>query len=119
MTNYSPMTEFLKEIEKQLSPLGYPIYYRLPDSDVEEPFVLIGNHLDDNSRSAKNNNLIIDTSLQIDIYMPDVGRLELEEVIHQVRMLLGRRSVNSSITPDNTIGRKTFHITFQVNDLVL
>ena len=42
MTTYSPSTLFLKELHDRLEVLAIPIYFYLPNSDVLEPFIVIG-----------------------------------------------------------------------------
>ncbi len=49
MTTYSPSTLFLKELHDRLEILAIPIYFYLPNSDVLEPFIVIGSNSSDTS----------------------------------------------------------------------
>ncbi len=120
MTEHSPMTEFLKNIEIRLKELGMPIYFKLPGSEVPEPFVVIGNHFDDDSMSAKTGPAIVSTNLQIDIFLSDKDRAVAEDTSYQVKALLGRRkNITSDILVDNSIGRQVYHIIINVTDYVI
>ncbi len=39
--DYSPETLYLKKVKNRLGALGIPIYFKLPKSDVLEPFIEI------------------------------------------------------------------------------
>jgi hypothetical protein len=120
MTQHSPMTEFLRDIQERLKKLNIPIYLRLPGAEVPEPFVVIGQHFDDDTPSAKTGPAIVSTNLQIDIFISDTDRTVAEDMIYQAKALLGRRkNITSEIIVDNTIGRQVYHIIINVTDYVI
>ena len=120
MTQHSPMTEFLRDIQERLKLLSIPIYQKLPGSEVPEPFVVIGQHSDDDTPSAKSGPAIVNTNLQIDVFISDADRAIAEDMAYQVKSLLGRRkNITSEILVDNTIGRQVYHIIINVTDYVI
>lgn len=117
---YSPNTQFLMGIKKGLSQTGIPVRFKLPSSDVPEPFFVVGNHFDDDSLSAKVGRAIVDTDLQIDLFYPIDSRTELEEIIFKTKQALGnRRGMTSDIRIDNSIGREVYHVIFNVKDFII
>lgn len=117
---YSPNTLFLMDIKQGLSKTDIPIYFKLPDNSVEEPFFVIGNHLDDDSMSARNGLAINDTDLQIDLFYPVDSRTDLEEIVFKTKQALGnRRGITSTIQIDNSIGREVYHVIFNVRDFII
>ncbi|RBT03276.1 hypothetical protein [Enterococcus faecium] len=72
---HAPGTKFLKGISEGLARTGIPIYFKLPDSNVTEPFYVIGTHLDDDSPSAKFGPAIVDTDIIIAIRFYLMARL--------------------------------------------
>lgn len=120
MIQHSPMTEFLRDIQERLKQLNIPVYQRLPGSEVPEPFVVIGQHSDDDTPSAKSGPAIVSTNLQIDIFISDADRATAEDMTYQVKGLLGRRNnITSEILVDNTIGRQVYHIVINVTDYII
>ncbi|WP_208422099.1 hypothetical protein [Latilactobacillus fragifolii] len=116
---HSPMTEYLHDIQEKLEPLEYPIYFRLPNDSVQEPFIVVGNHADDDYLSAKSD-LVIETNLQIDIFLPDSSSTDLEDILYTAKTLLGRRqNITSQVLVDNSIGRQVFHIVITIKDLII
>lgn len=117
---YSPNTQFLIGIKTGLSKTGIPVHFKLPSSDVPEPFYVIGNHLDDDSPSAKFGRAINDTELQIDLFYPVASRTALEEAIFKTKQALGnRRGMTSDIRIDNSIGREVYHVVFKIRDFII
>lgn len=116
---YSPNTEFLKGISDGLNTTAIPVYFKLPDATVKEPFFVIGNRIDDDSPSSKTGPAIIDTTLTIDLFYPINSRTKLEEAIFQAKKALGRRrSISSDIRIDDSIGREVYHVIFRVTDYI-
>lgn len=117
---YSPNTRFLLGVKTGLSETDIPIHFKLPASDVPEPFFVIGNHLDDDSASAKFGKAIVDTDLQIDLFYPIDSRTQLEEAIFKTKQALGtRRGITSDIRIDNSIGREVYHVVFKIKDFII
>lgn len=117
---YSPNTQFLLGIKTGLSQTDIPVYFKLPSKDVTEPFYVIGNHLDDDSPSAKFGKAIVDTDLQIDLFYPIDSRTELEEVIFKTKQALGnRRGITSDPRIDDSIGREVYHVVFKIKDFII
>ncbi|MBC1290630.1 hypothetical protein [Listeria booriae] len=116
----SPMTEFLSDLKKRLLPLNVPVYFSLPELDVQEPFLVIGGHLDDDSKTAKIGAAIVDTDLQIDLFYPLDDRAALEDMIYQVKSRIGRRkSITSNTVTDRTGARHVYHTIFTINEIVI
>lgn len=117
---YSPNTKFLMGIKNGLSTTGIPVHFKLPSKEVVEPFYVIGNHLDDDSPSAKTGPAIVDTDLQIDLFYPIDSRTELEEAIFKTKKALGvRRGITSDPRIDNSIGREVYHVVFKIKDYII
>lgn len=119
-TIYAPSTYFLKEIETRLKVLNIPIYYKLPEPEVLEPFIVIGGHSDVTGRTAKVGNIIEDTALNVDIYLPDNGRTEAEETRFAAVKAIGRRQgIDSTVMMDDSIGRVTYHIPIRISEILI
>lgn len=117
---YSPNAQYLKGISDGLKTTGIPIYFKLPDSKVQEPFYVIANHDDDDSRSAKFGPAIVDSDLTIHLFFPSASRTELEEAIFKTKVALGiRRQITSRFTIDNSIGREVYHVIFNISDFII
>lgn len=117
---YQPMTIYLKGIENKLSKLDIPILFKLPDASYPEPFIVLGSHNSIDFRTAKTGNLIEDTTLNIDIYMPISSRLVAEEVKSKAARLLGRtENIDSTMLIDDSIGREVYHIFIRVTDIII
>ncbi|PEH49305.1 hypothetical protein [Enterococcus faecium] len=117
---HAPNTKFLKGISDGLATTGNPIYFKLPNANVKEPFYVIGNHLDDDSKSAKFGPAINDTDLQLDLFYPINSRTMLEDAVHQTKAVLGNRnSMTSDIRIDNSIGREVYHVVFKISDYII
>lgn len=117
---YSSTTLYLKEIETRLESLDMPIYYKLPDPDVLEPFIVIGSHNSNTGRTAKVGKVIEDNTLNVDIYLPIDSRTEAEETRSKAIKAIGRREgVDSTILTDDSIGRETYHIPMRISEIVI
>lgn len=117
---HSPNTQFLLGIKTGLSQTGIPVHFKLPSKDVLEPFYVVGNHLDNDSLSAKFGKAIVDVDLQIDLFYPIDSRTELEEAIFKTKQALGnRRGITSHILIDNSIGREVYRVIFNVRDFII
>lgn len=117
---YSPNTEFLKAISEGLKTTGIPVKFRLPDKKVQEPFFVIGNRIDDDSKSAKFGAAIVDAELQVDLFYPISSRTNLEEAIFQAKAALGNRMrITSQILIDDSIGREVYHVVFKITDFII
>ena len=115
---YSPMTNFLIDLEQRLATTNIPVKFKLPDSSVREPFYVIGAHSGDDSTSAKVGPAIVDTNLQIDLYYPIASRIDLEEAIFKTKIALNKR-VTHRLMIDNSIGREVYHVVFNVSELII
>ena len=117
---HSPMTEYLKSLETGLKKLDIPILYKLPDESYPEPFIVIGNHSDDDSPSAKIGAAVVLTDIQIDVFHKMTGRAAIEDLLYKVKSCLGRpKSINSDILIDNSIGREVYHIVINLKNYVI
>lgn len=117
---HSPMTEYLKKLETRLKKLEIPILFELPDEDYPEPFIVIGNHNDDDSQSAKIGLAVVLTDVQIDVYHPKTGRTGIEDLLYKIKACLGRpQSISSDILIDNSIGREVYHIVIHLKNYVI
>ena len=118
MTTYSPSTLFLKELHDRLEVLAIPIYFYLPNSDVLEPFIVIGSNLSDTSRTAQTGAVIEDITVNIDIFLDSSSRTNAEEIKSKALRALGRRNATANIIPDNSIGREVYHVSIVVSDTI-
>ena len=110
MTTYSPSTLFLKELHDRLEVLAIPIYFKLPNSDVLEPFIVIGSNSSDTSQTAQTGAIIEDITVNIDIFLDGSSRTDAEEVKAKALRALGRRNVTANIIPDDSIGRDVWQV---------
>lgn len=118
--NYSPTTLYLKELSNRLSQLEMPVYFKLPDHSVLEPFVVIGQNTSDTGKTAQTGALIEDVSVMIDIFLPGDSRTNAEETKSKALRLLGRNTMmNAPIRIDNSIGREVYHITLRVTETIM
>lgn len=118
MTNYSPSTLFLKDLHDRLGVLAIPVYFKLPKSDVLEPFIVIGSNSSDTSKTAQTGAVIEDITANIDIYLEGSSRTNAEEVKSKALRALGRRHATANIIPDNSIGREVYHVSITVSDII-
>ena len=117
----SPTTKLLKDLRKRLESLGIPIHFKLPDTSVEEPFLVIGGIISDTSKTAQTGFIIEDSAVQIDIFLPgNKSRGHAENIKYQAIRLLGRSArITSSILMDNSIGREVYHIVIKTTETIL
>ncbi|SFC84973.1 hypothetical protein SAMN05660328_11510 [Streptococcus gallolyticus] len=118
MTTYSPSTLFLKELHDRLEVLAIPIYFKLPNSDVLEPFIVIGSNSSDMSQTAQTGAVIEDITVNIDIFLDSSSRTDAEEIKSKALRALGRRNATANIIPDNSIGREVYHVSIAVSDTI-
>ena len=116
---HAPSTLFIKEIATRLAILDIPIVYKLPDPSVMEPFILIGAYNGTDDRSAKTDNIIEDGTLNIDIYVSGNDRTAAEDMRFEALKLIGRRKgISSTVMPDDSIGRDTYHIPIRISEII-
>lgn len=118
MSNYSPSTLFLKDLQKRLEVLAIPVLFKLPKPDVLEPFIVIGSNNSDNSKTAQTGAVIEDVTVNIDIYLDGSSRTVAEEVKSKAILAIGRRQVTANIIPDDSIGRDVYHVSIAVSDTI-
>lgn len=118
MTTYSPSTLFLKELHDRLEVLAIPIYFKLPNSDVLEPFIVIGSNSSDTSQTAQTGAVIEDITVNIDIFLDSSSRTNAEEIKSKALRALRRRNATANIIPDNSIGREVYHVSIVVSDTI-
>ena len=118
MTTYSPSTLFLKELHDRLEILAIPIYFYLPNSDVLEPFIVIGSNSSDTSQTAQTGAVIEDITVNIEIFLDSSSRTNAEEIKSKALRAIGRRNATANIIPDNSIGREVYHVSIVVSDTI-
>ena len=118
MTTYSPSILFLKKLHDRLGVLAIPIYFKLPNSDVLEPFIVIGSNSSDTSKTAQTGAVIEDITVNIDIFLDGSSRTDAEEVKSKALRALGHRNATTNIIPDNSIGREVYHVSIVVSDTI-
>lgn len=117
---YSPATLHLADIEQRLTPLKIPIYYKLPTSDVLEPFMVIGTTSSSMHPTALQGRAIEAHSVQIDVFVPGDSRTVAEEVKARVIRLLGRNtSLQANLLMDDSVGREVYHIVVNFTENIL
>lgn len=119
MTEYEPMTKLLIDLYSGLNVGSISVFNNLPSSDVPEPFIVLGAHMDDDQLSARNGPETVTTDIQIDLFYPTNDRLALEIDISKVKRLIKKTSdritrVTSRMIIDNSIGRDVYHVIFTV-----
>lgn len=119
MTQYAPMAQLLIDIYSKLGTGTIPVYNTLPASDVMEPFIVLGPHIDDDQLTAHNGLETLTTDLQVDLFYSTDDRLALETDIYTVKSLIKQATdritrVTSQMLTDNSIGRDVYHVIFTI-----
>ncbi|HEO5725729.1 TPA: hypothetical protein ACQAII_000287 [Streptococcus agalactiae] len=118
--DYSPSTLYLNEVKKILELLNIPISFKLPKSDILEPFIVIGANISDTSKTAQTGAVVEDFGLNIDVFLPADSRTNAEEVKSKIIRLLGRnRRINANLLMDNTVGREVYHIAINITETLI
>lgn len=117
---YSSTTKFLKTLGDRLSDLDIPIFYKLPKASEMEPFLVIGSVTSDTGKTALTGAVIEDMTVSIDIFLPNDNRTLVEETKFKAIRLLGRNSrINTTVMPDDTIGREVYHIAIRLTETII
>lgn len=119
MTQYAPLPQLLIDIYANLSTGSIPVYNKLPASEVPEPFIVLGPHIDDDQLTARNGLETLTTDLQVDLFYSTDDRLALEMDISTVKRLIKQATdrvtrVTSQTLVDNSIGRDVYHVIFTI-----
>lgn len=116
----SPTSKLLRGLKKRLGALSIPIYFKLPDASVVEPFLVVGGITSDTSKTAQTGLIIEDSTIQIDIFLPgSKSRVYAENIKSQAIRLLGRnRRTTSTILMDSSIGREVYHIVIKTTETI-
>lgn len=119
MTQYASLPQLLIDIYTNLSTGGIPVYNKLPASEVPEPFIVLGPHIDDDQLTARNGLETLTTDLQVDLFYSTDDRLALEMDIYTVKRLIKQATdritrVTSQTLVDNSIGRDVYHVIFTI-----
>lgn len=118
--DYSPATLYLKQVKDRLEVLKIPVYFKLPKSDVLEPFIVIGSNVSDTSKTAQTGAIIEDLGLRIDAFVQSNSRTDAEETKSKIIRALGRnRRINAQLLMDNSIGREVYHIAIDITETIL
>ncbi|EPU68788.1 TPA: hypothetical protein ACGN4E_000714 [Streptococcus agalactiae] len=118
--DYSPETLYLKKVKNRLGVLDIPIYFKLPKSDVLEPFIVVGTNISDLSKTAQTGAVIDDFSLNIDAFLPGDSRLDAEEIKSRMLRLLGRNNqIKAQILVDNSIGREVYRVAINITEILI
>ncbi|KAA9242171.1 MULTISPECIES: hypothetical protein [Aerococcus] len=117
---YSPKVNYLLDIKERLAPLNMPVFFKLPNSQQEEPFIVVGSHSSTTDKTAQTGYVIEDTSQMIDIFLPAGNRQKAEDIEYRAVRLLGRNQrISSQMMMDNSIGREVYHIIIRINELIM
>lgn len=116
----SPTSNLLRDLKKRLGVLNIPIHFKLPDTSVVEPFLVVGGITSDTSKTAQTGLIIEDSTIQIDIFLPgSKSRVYAENIKSQAIRLLGRNTrTTSTILMDNSIGREVYHIVIKTTETI-
>ncbi|MGT2926861.1 hypothetical protein [Streptococcus cuniculipharyngis] len=117
--SYSPMTRYLKSLKDKLAILGLPIYFKLPDVSVSEPFLVIGANSSDTSQTAQTGPMIEVVTISVDVFLSNVSRTEAEEMKSRAIRVLGRsRKIFANVILDDSVGREVYHIALTISDII-
>ncbi|MCC9939181.1 hypothetical protein HK127_04085 [Streptococcus agalactiae] len=117
---YSPSTIYLNEVKKMLELLNIPISFKMPKSDVLEPFIVIGSNISDTSKTAQTGTVVEDFGLNIDVFLPADSRTNAEEVKSKIIRLLGRnKRINAQLLMDNSVGREVYHVAINITEILI
>lgn len=117
---YSPTTLYLNEVKNRLGALNIPIYFKLPKSDVLEPFIVIGSNVSDTSKTAQTGAVVEDFGLNIDAFLPADSRTNAEEFKSKMIRVLGRnKRINAQLLMDNSIGREVYHVAINITETLI
>lgn len=99
--------------------LGFPFYFEHPDPSIPEPLGVVGNPNTQNDRTAKTGRLIENFSLQIDIYLPkQYNILQVNNIRDKAVRIIGRKEVNTSISPDDSTNRELWRINIRLSQII-
>jgi hypothetical protein len=113
------MTEYLKQVSTNLTRLQIPVLFKVPDASVKEPFFVIGPHFDSDN-NPKYMNALVTTQLQIDLFYPIGDQAEFEDAVTKSKQAMQpAKSITTTTTKDNTIGRTVNRATFEVTKLLI
>lgn len=117
----SPTSNLLRDLKKRLGELNIPIHFKLPDTSVVEPFLVVGGITSDTSKTAQTGLIIEDSTIQVDIFLPgSKSRVYAENIKSQAIRLLGRNTrTTSTILMDNSVGREVYHIVIKTTETIL
>ena len=117
---YSSTTLFLKDIGNRLSDLEIPIFYKLPEASVIEPFLVIGSVASNTGKTALTGAMIEDMTVSIDIFLPSDSRTNVEEIKFRTIRLLGRNfRISATVMLDDSIGREVYHIAIRLTETII
>nr|DAU25665.1 MAG TPA: tail completion protein [Caudoviricetes sp.] len=116
----APSIKALAKLREKLKPLGIPIYFNLPDPNVLEPFMVIGQTSSDTSKTVQTGLVIEDMSVQVDIFLPgNESRGGVERVRSEAIRRVGHNSqMATSVLKDETIGREVYHIVINLTEII-
>lgn len=117
----SPTSKLLRDLKNRLGVLNIPIHFKLPDTSVVEPFLVVGGITSDTSKTAQTGLIIEDSTIQIDIFLPgSKSRVYAENIKSQAIRLLGRNTrTTSTILMDNSVGREVYHIVIKTTETII
>lgn len=117
---YSPNTLYLRNIIDALIPLDIPVFQKLPDEEVPEPFFVIGEQFSSDVKTAKTGVAINDSEIRLHLFTSVDSRTELEELKAKTKAKLGRRQkINEETLIDDTLGRELYHVIFIISDIII
>lgn len=118
----TPLAQLLIDIYNGLNVGDIPVYTMLPSPETPEPFLVVGNHIDDDAPSGRTGE-VVTSDIQIDLFYPTLDRLSLENDVYLAKKLIKNSSdrvtrVTSNILTDNSVGRDVFHVVYQVTAFI-
>lgn len=120
----SPLAKLISELKNiVIKETSIPVYFTLPDENVLEPFIVIGQHNDSDDVTPKVGKEVQNITLQIDLFYPMNSRIKLENDMYHLKWAIHRSSdriisIGNQVLVDNSIGRDTYHVVMSVAALI-
>lgn len=120
----APLAKLISGLKNVVSSkTDIPVYLTLPDENVLEPFIVIGQHSDSDDATPKAGKEVQNISLQIDLFYPMNSRIKLENDMYHIKSAIYRSSdriisVNNQVLVDNSVGRDIYHVVMNVGALI-
>lgn len=120
----APMVELLRNLKKALvTETSIPVFFTWQDEDTPEPFIVLGDHSDNDNYNPKNGKEVVASTLQAHLFYPGNSRVKLEGDLYKIKSLINKTSdrvigITSDVLKDNSVGREVYHVVINISVLI-